>query len=305
MIEAQQSAQSPCFERKARCWGPRASDDSAAVFGPAARLERINKFLEEPDLPAHKREKLLMKKAWLEEKIQNRSSQASASPAAVPDTAEPWGPARRLAKIQERLNQPNLPPHCVERLNFQKARIEERMNQCPKTERPCYRPEACLAKVILKLANPNLPPHRVEKLTLKKAMLEESLKHQDPSAPVLSRPEFRLFWINKKLENPNLPPQCIERLTAKKAMLEEKLKPQTDGAPCASRHEARLAWIQKRLADPSLPAHKIEKLTLKKAEIEAKMAAGSQHSNPEHQHCPRKQWGCGVGADRTNCRRRK
>jgi hypothetical protein len=304
MIEAtQQSSQSPCFERKAKCWGHRASTDSV-VFGPAARLERINKFLEEPDLPAQKREKLLMKKAWLEEKIQNRSSQAT-SPCAVPDNAEPiWGPARRLAKIQERLNQPNLPPHCVERLNFQKARIEERMNKCPKTEIPCFRPESCLERVTLKLANPNLPPHKVEKLTLKKAMLEESLKQQsDPATAGLSRPEFRLFWINKKLENPNLPPQCIERLTAKKAMLEEKLKDQTE-APSASRLEARLAWIQKRLADPSLPAHKLEKLTLKKAAIEAKMA-GQQHPHPEQQHCPRKMWGCGVAADRTNCRRRK
>jgi len=134
MIEAtQQSA--PCFERKAHCWGRRASNDQV-VFDPVARLERVNKFLEQPDLPAQRRERLLLKKAMLE-KFQNSPAPSQASPVAVPDTAEPfWGPARRLAKIQERLNQPNLPPQCAERLNQQKARIEERMNQCPKPERP-------------------------------------------------------------------------------------------------------------------------------------------------------------------------
>jgi len=312
MIEATQQS-TPCFE-KARCWGRRASNDSV-VFGPAARLERINKFLEEPDLPAQRRERLLLKKAWLEEKIQNRSCPAPESPIAVPDTAERpchgrWGPAHRLAKIQERLNQPNLPPHCVERLNQHKARIEERMNQCPKAERPCHGPASRLEWIQLKLADPTLPPHRVEKLNLKKTMLEAWMKQQTAPGSACSpmfRPEFRLDWINKKLATPNLPPHCVERLTAKKAMLEEKLKPQCSSeAPFPSRLEARLAWIQKRLVDPSLPAHKLEKLNQKKAAIEAKLKADKQHPIPEQQmHCPRKMWGCRVAAEGTCCRRRK
>jgi hypothetical protein len=311
MIEATQQSADPCFERKAKCWGRRASNEPV-VFGPSARLERINKFLEQPDLPAQRRERLLLKKAMLEEKIQNSPAPAQASPVAVPEPAEPlWGPARRLAKIQERLNQPNLPPHCAERLNQQKARIEERMNQCPKPdERPaCKGPAARLAKIQLKLAEPNLPPHRAEKLNLKKTMLEAWMKQQ--TAPgsvcsVLTRPEIRLAWINKKLESQNLPPQCVERLTLKKAMLEEKLKLQScPEAPFASRLEARLAWIQKRLADPSLPAHKLEKLNQKKAVIEAKMKADKQPNPDQQMHCPRKMWGGRVAADGTCCRRRK
>jgi len=309
MIEATQQT-TPCFERKAKCWGRHASTDPA-VFGPAARLERINQFLEQPDLPAQRRERLLLKKAMLEEKIQNRSSPAPATPesSAVPDTAEPlWGPAKRLAKIQERLNQPNLPPHCAERLNHQKARIEERMNQCPKSERrSCKGPAARLEMIQLKLADPNLPPHRVEKLNLKKAMLEAWAKQQTAPGSAcspLSRPELRLAWINKKLVSGNLPPRCVERLTAKKAMLEEKVKLQSSSeAPFVSRLEARLAWTQKRLADPSLPAHKVEKLNQKKAAIEAKLKTDLQHPAPEQQmHCPRRMWGRRV-ADGT-CRRK-
>jgi len=308
MIEATQQS-TPCSERKA-CWRRRASNEPI-VFGPVAHLERINKFLEQPDLPAQRRERLLLKKAMLEEKIQNRSSPASGTPCAVPDNAEPfWGPARRLAKIQERLNQPDLPPHCAERLNHQKARIEERMKQCPKFERPaCHGPAARLERIQKKLADPNLPPHRVEKLNFKKAMIEAWVKQQTApgsACPPVCRPEFRLTWINKKLANPDLPPQCVERLTLKKAMLEEKLKLQSSPAeaPCASRREARLAWIQRRLADPSLPPHKLEKLNQKKAAIEAKMKAEKQHSNPEQpMHCPRRMWG-GCAAVAGTCRRK-
>ena len=66
MFEARMAQQaSPCNEQRAR-WPRHVSNDSVA-FGPAAHLERINKALEDPELPAQRREKLLSKKAWIEQ----------------------------------------------------------------------------------------------------------------------------------------------------------------------------------------------------------------------------------------------
>jgi hypothetical protein len=296
----QSECESPCFQRTAKIWSRRAGawHDDPSAWNPAFHLENINQFLEQAvDLPPEKREKILQRKAWLEEKvqnIQNRSSPAPATPAAcaaVPNTAEPlWGPARCLAKIQERLNQPDLPPHVVERLNHKKAKLEQRIaNPC---DRPCRGPAARLEKIQLKLADPNLPAHRREKLTLKKAFLEAALKQtNEPSGvcPVLPRPQLRLAWINQKLENSDLSPECHQRLIAKKACLEEKLKgSEGNGCQFEARKaekmawiQKRLSWIQKRLEDPNLPAEKRERLNLKKAAIEAKM---TQHQSPSERN---------------------
>jgi len=321
MFEARMAQQqaSPCHERRARYWPRRASNDPV-VFGPAAHLERINKALEDPDLPAQRRERLLLKKAWVEQKL-------NASPsAAVPEPARPRGcgknAAFRLAKIQAKLSEPNLPPHRVEKLTAKKAFLEEKLRQSPEVASDC-RPfpgdhlQARLARINQKLENTDLPPHRAQMLQWKKAMLEEKLKNSQnpqvgsPCSPC--GPEARLAWINMKLSNPNLPPQCLERLTRKKMMLEEKVKSQNAQPEVAKNSfggcwglEARLAWIQKRLADTSLPPEKVEKLNTKKARIEEKMEmmqglqAQGQNLPP---HCARKMWGEGCRAQRMHCRK--
>jgi hypothetical protein len=125
MFEARMAQQaSPCNEQRAR-WPRHVSNDSVA-FGPAAHLERINKALEDPELPAQRREKLLSKKAWIEQKLQKNSTPEAAPSAAVPEQATPHrgcgrNAAFRLAKIQSKLSEPNLPPHRVEKLTQKKA----------------------------------------------------------------------------------------------------------------------------------------------------------------------------------------
>jgi hypothetical protein len=315
---------SPCNGRKAHC-GPRRASNELVVFGPAAHLERINKALEDPALPPQRRERLLLKKAWVEEKIQKNSNPGTPTSTAVPDQATPRGcgknAAFRLAKINSKLAEPNLPPHRVEKLTLKKAFLEERLRQSPAPD--CAAPlpgnhlQARLARINQKLENPNLPTHRAQCLQFKKSMLEEKLKNsQNPevgSSPCSPHShEARLAWINMKLSNPNLPPHCLEILTHKKMMLEEKVKAKNHENVPQFAHgdgwglEARLAWVQKRLADPSLPAEKAEKLNAKKARIEAKMKmmqglrAEGQNLPP---HCARKMWGEGCRAQRMHCRK--
>jgi antitoxin (DNA-binding transcriptional repressor) of toxin-antitoxin stability system len=323
MIEARmaQQTQSPCNDRKGRCWPRRASNDPVA-FGPAAHLERINKALEDPALPAQRRERLLLKKAWIEQKLAQKTETPEAPSTAVTDQAPRcWGnPAMRLEKIKAKLSDPNLPPHRVEQLNQKKAFLEKRLEQSPEVASDCPpRPwglQARLEGINQKLANTQLPPHRVQMLQFKKAMIEEKLKNQQnpqvgtENAAPCRGPEARLGWIKMKLATPNLPPQCAERLTRKKTMLEEKIKMKQN--PEAAQNggcwglEARLAWIQKRLADPSLPPVKAEKLNAKKAKIEEKMKmmqglqVQGQNLPP---HCARKMWGHGCRAERMHCRK--
>jgi hypothetical protein len=328
MFEARMAhpAAFPCNERRAPCWPRRASNDPV-VFGPAAHLERINKALEEPDLPAHRREKLLLKKAWIEEKIQKHSNPASPS-ASVPEQANPRGCGRnaafRLAKINAKLSEPNLPPHRLEKLTQKKAFLEEKIRQSPAPDcaplpgASCHL-QARLDRINQKLETPNLPPHRLRMLQFKKNMIEEKLKNSQSPAVGFSpcsphSLEARLAWVNMKLSNPNLPPHCSERLSHKKMMLEEKIKmknaPEFVGNSCPEFGgkcrglEARLAWVQKRLADPSLPAEKAEKLNAKKARIEEKMKMmqGLQGQNLPP-HCARKMWGEGCRAQRMHCRK--
>jgi len=317
MIEARmgQQDQSPCNERKGRYWSRRASNDPN-VFGPAAHLERINKALEDPALPAQRRDRLLLKKAWFEQKPQ-KNSNPDATSTAVPDQASRGcgkNAAFRLAKIQSKLSDPNLPPHRVEKLTQKKAFLEERLRQSP-SDCPFPGLQARLARINQKLTDTELPPHRVQMLQFKKAMIEEKLKNQQnpqvgESAPFRG-PEVRLAWIQMKLTNPNLPPHCVERLTRKKMMLEEKIKTKenpevANGFRGCWGLEARLAWVQKRLADPSLPSEKAEKLNAKKANIEEKMKmmqslqVQGQNLPP---HCARKMWGEGCRAQRMHCRK--
>jgi hypothetical protein len=266
-----QSSQFPCEGNNRKCWNP------------VARLERINKVLEQPDLSAEKRERMLQKKAWLEAKIQNRSSPTSAEP-----ERPAWGPERCLAKLQHRLSQPNLPPHVIERLTLKKAMIEARRNQRQSSEscgpRARFAPhcrENCTAKkakleeklnqnsensenpcakrlawIQKRLEDPSLPEHKRQKLAFRKAAIEAQLNGKPHPEFGCNwgffRPELRLAWINKKLETPNLPPQFQRRLLAKKAIIEQQLAVKNSenlpgAAPVPNWKEQRDAWFQMKL----------------------------------------------------------
>jgi len=243
MIEArlsQQPVESQSFERKARSWR-RHSSNEPAVFGPQACLERIQKILEQPDLRAAKRERLMMKKAMLEERIQQKST-----PTPVPDQPDPAlasehpvprGPAFRLAKIQALLNQPNLPPKRIERLTQKKARLEQFLKEKADPTSPqtpfqgplAFGPEARLARIQLLLDQPDIAPEKRQRLLFKKGMLQSKLEQKAAAAPNFRfqhGPEGRLAWIQMRLAQPDLPPQRLEKLLEKQAKIQARVAAQ-------------------------------------------------------------------------------
>jgi hypothetical protein len=184
MIEARLSQQP-----KARSWRRRSSNEPA-VFGPQARLERIQKVLEQPDLPAAKREKLMMKQAMLEERIQKKSAASPVPDRPAPEQPVPRGPAFRLAKVQAFLNQPNLPPRRIERLTQQKTRLEQILKETANPNSPqtpfqgtlAFGPEARLARLQLLLDQPALAPEKRQRLLFKKGMIESKLEQKAAAA---------------------------------------------------------------------------------------------------------------------------
>jgi hypothetical protein len=222
----------------------------------ATRLAFVQKKLESPTLPEHRREKLMMKKSKLEEAIQLRSS-----PVDVPKKHEKMAvevheqtrqcrgrknPADRLLRIDQALSNPNLPPKRMERLKLQKAKLEALNSEVapaqvvasPAPEAvlplvPLRGPAARLAAIEKLLAQPDLHPRRAEKLTEKKAKLEEFLRERETK----TAPEVKVSEVAIPLRGP----------------------------------EARLARITKMLAANDLPAHRMKKLMNQKAEIEQRM----------------------------------
>jgi len=93
--------------------------------GPAARLAAIEKLLAQPELlPPRKLERLTEKKSKLESLLQRR---AVDSPAPVAVAAPCRGPEARLAAITKMLESKDLPPHRLQKLMNQKAKIEQRI----------------------------------------------------------------------------------------------------------------------------------------------------------------------------------
>jgi len=92
--------------------------------GPAARLAAIEKLLAQPELlPPRKLERLTEKKSKLEALLQRRVADSPA-----PVTAPPCrGPEARLAAITKMLESNDLPPHRLQKLMNQKAKIEQRI----------------------------------------------------------------------------------------------------------------------------------------------------------------------------------
>jgi len=227
-----------------------------------ARLACIEKKLASPTLPAQKREKLTQKKSKLEEAIRSRSPveapvlpveapQVQQAPLVIPTVPEQTkrcgrrNPSERLAQIDRALSQPNLHPKRLERLQQQKAKIEEILksdapdvvDSSPVPEVVVLRgPAARLLAIEKILAQPDLPPRRAEKLNQKKARIEEFLRkraEKESSVPVQQEvisapspcrgPEARLAAITKMLESNELPPHRVEKLMQQKARIEQRL----------------------------------------------------------------------------------
>jgi len=277
------------------------------------RLTAVNAKLALPNLPPHKVQNLNKRKQFLEAKL----SQLAENPDAeveMPAWKHGCGLENRLAKINAKLEQPDLPPEHKERLLKFKQMLEAKLEQqkngdCPKKHGRGAHLENRLAWINTKLAQPDLPKEKVEKLTQRKQFLEAKLQQQatdatpqdaaDPrgrcGGPGNHNLENRLAWIKTKLEQPNLPSHKVERLTHRKEMLEAKLAQKNDctSAPAetecqwkqqrgaragcgAGRLEAKIAMLDEKLQRPDLPEHKREKLVARKAWLQQKLQAQQQ-----------------------------
>jgi len=240
------------------------------------RLSWITQNLEQPDLPPHKREKLVARKQWIEAKIAQRGAAAETGGQTEQPTHPPfwrfhpgpWG----------------VPPH----------------------HSPHVGPWGMPHPGPWGVPTPHHPPHLGP-------WGAPDIAYAHPP-PVFvggwggrcggmrgGKLENRLNWINAKLEQPNLPQQKVERLTARKEMLQAKLNAQqqqqqagTPGqqtpAPCGpwqQRIENRLAWITVKLEQPNLPPHKIEKLKRRKEFLQAKLekSANQTPTTPASGQC--------------------
>jgi len=272
------------------------------------RLAAVNAKLAFPNLPPHKVENLNRRKQFLEAKL----SQVAENPIAEVSSDMPaWklgcGLENRLAGINAKLEQNELPPQKKEALLKRKQMLEAKLEQQKNGETPTFKGRGAhlenrLAWINTKLSQPDLPQEKVEKLTKRKEFLEAQLNNPqqatDANAPHDAcffprgrcggfgkhNLEQRLAWIRTKLEQPDLPAEKVEKLTRHLEMLEAKLEARKNGAdaeekphcqwghPCG-RLEARIAMLDAKLQQSDLPADKKEKLLAKKTWLEEKLNA--------------------------------
>jgi hypothetical protein len=187
------------------CWGARGGmrgcNNQANI---EQRLNWIKMKLERPDLPQHKVERLNARKEMLQAKLNALQNQSTPQTPSSPDQAcgMPGGPRcglkieNRLAWVQMKLDQPNLPPHKIEKLTRRKEFLQAKLEQ-KKTS-------------AVDQQTPTTPAARTT----------------PTPAPVGGHLQAKLDWINIKLQQPNLPPHKFERLTNRKKMIEAKLAQQ-------------------------------------------------------------------------------
>jgi len=279
------------------------------------RLAAVNAKLALPNLPPHKVENLNRRKQFLEAKL----SQVAENPTAEVSSDMPaWklgcGLENRLAGINAKLEQKELPPQKKEALLKRKQMLEAKLEQQKNGETPTFKGRGAhlenrLAWINAKLSQPDLPQEKIEKLTKRKEFLEAQLNNPqqatDANAPhdacFIPRGrcggfgkhnlEQRLAWIRTKLEQPDLPAQKVEKLTRNLEMLEAKIEARKNGAadaeqkpqcqwahPCG-RLEARIAMLDAKLQQSDLLADKKEKLLAKKTWLEEKLKAKKAWSN--------------------------
>jgi len=207
------------------------------------RLAGINAKLEQPDLGPTKKESLLKRKQMLEAKLEQQKNGET-------PTCKGRGAhlENRLAWINAKLSQPDLPKEKVEKLTKRKEFLEAQLNN-PQQATDATPQDAC------------------------------HFARGRCGGPGNHNLEQRLAWINTKLEQPNLPAHKVEKLTRRKEMLEAKIEAKKNGTetdqpqcPWTGRLEARIAMLDAKLQQ-NLPDHKKEKFLAKKAWLEAKLKA--------------------------------
>jgi hypothetical protein len=224
------------------------------------RLAGINAKLQKPDLTPEKKERLLSRKQMLEAKLEQRKTgdhcQFPKQERGCPKKMH-CGPAganleNRLAWINAKLAQPDLPKEKVEKLTQRKQFLEAKLQQQQATPQDAASPrgrsggsgnnlENRLAWIKTKLEQPDLPPHKVEKLTHRKEMLEAKLAQKNGSAATPADAE-RCHWKQRGARA-----GCGARLEAKIAMLEENLQQPDLPEHKREKFVARLAWLQEKL----------------------------------------------------------
>jgi len=267
------------------------------------RLAAINAKLALPNLPPHKVENLNRRKKFLEAKLSQTAENPAATDAQVPAWKLGCGLENRLAGIDAKLEQNDLPATKKEALLKRKQMLEAKLEQQKNGETPTCKGRGAhlenrLAWINAKLSQPDLPKDKVEKLTKRKEFLEAQINkpqatdattpHDGPhfqrgrcGGPGNHNLEQRLAWITAKLEKPDLPAHKVEKLTRRKEMLEAKMEARKNGTeteqqqqcPWTGRLEARIAMFDAKLQQPNLPEHKKEKFLAKKAWLEAKLKA--------------------------------
>jgi len=248
------------------------------------RLAGISAKLQQPDLTPEKKERLLSRKQMLEAKLEQRKTGDHCQ--TKPEREFPkklhCGRAganleNRLAWINAKLAQPDLPKEKVEKLTQRKQFLEAQLKQAtPQDAEACPPRGRCggfgnhnlenrLAWIKTKLEQPDLPPHKVEKLTHRKEMLEAKLAQKNGCTSAATPADAECQWRKPR------GPGCGAR------------------AGCGPRLEAKIAMLEEKLQQPDLPEHKREKFVARlawlKEQLQAKQAAGddADHGMP-HPH---------------------
>jgi hypothetical protein len=266
------------------------------------RLAAVNAKLALPNLPPHKVENLNRRKKFLEAKLSQTAENPAAADAQVPAWKLGCGLENRLAGINAKLEQNDLPATKKEALLKRKQMLEAKLEQQKNGETPTCKGRGAhlenrLAWINAKLSQPDLPKEKVEKLIKRKEFLEAQINNPQATDATTPRDgshfqrgrcggpgnhnlEQRLAWINAKLEKPDLPAHKVEKLTRRKEMLEAKMEARKNGTeteqqqcPWTGRLEARIAMLDAKLQQQNLPEHKKEKFLAKKAWLEAKLKA--------------------------------
>lgn len=273
------------------------------------RIAWLNAKIQEPNQPSGKIEALTKKRDFLQAKLDRTHRKGKFEKSQRPGRQErPTRQAKlqaHLSAIEQKLQQPNLPPAKVESLTKKKQILEQK-----------------LAK-----QKPGVPAHHVEAAP---APQDETapVSQAEPAAPASSGAtsgfenhlETRLAYINSKLEEPCLAPTKIERLTQKRDQLQAKLdrhraggsqrgghhdssrgrggkgrgddRDHKDDPSCRGRGggkgrggkhahlspEARLAIVNEKLQKPNLPPNQQTKLTKKRDELTAQIEASKKSS---------------------------
>jgi hypothetical protein len=212
------------------------------------RLAMINSAMEQPNLPAHRYENLSRRKDAIIAKLHGLPSSAPAScssPLPAADVPHPCTQRlqARLVMINTKLEQPDLQPPLLEKLNRKKALIEAKLAVDSTSVKSGDRTQFWqmrLNHINAALEHPDLPPQRRENLTQKKENLTAKLAggNSNTFESKMDKTEFwqmRLKHINDALARPDLPAHRRENLSLKKAKFEEKLaNGQTTPATTAS-----------------------------------------------------------------------